>query len=99
MKHLPQPSLWCIRAVSLTFGTLWGLTLLLAALFEMKGAQLMWFNSEVFAGLKSIYPGLDPSMGGAFYGLVVGLICGLVCGALIVLCHNFYLQKFYCGKR
>jgi hypothetical protein len=81
-----------VKAWAITGGVIWGTYLFLFPFFIMFGFRYYWFSSEAFFLARSIYPGLAPTIVGAFIGLIHGAICGAFCAGLFAWVHNKALQ-------
>lgn len=83
-----------VKALIIIGAVFWGAYLFLAALFAMGNIQTLWFSSESFSIIASIYPGLEATAVGAFIGLVWGVICGAICGWLVARGYNLASDRF-----
>jgi hypothetical protein len=81
-----------VKTWAITAGIIWGGYLFLFPFFVMSGFTYYWFSINAFILVRSIYPGLTATVGGAFIGLLHGAICGAICGGLFALVHNWILK-------
>lgn len=81
-----------VKAWVITAAIIWGTYLFSFPFFLMVGFNYYWFSSDAFVLLKSIYPGLNATVMGAFIGLLHGVICGAICGGLFAWIHNRALK-------
>ena len=81
------PIAWAGTAASLA-----GIYLFLVPLFAMWKINFIWFTWKAFQVIACFYPGLTPTIGGAFLGLFYGVVCGAICGWLFATIHNLMLK-------
>jgi len=77
-----------LKALALTSGILWGLTVFLMTLVALwRGA------GDHLALLRGFYIGYQVSYVGSLIGLVYGFVDGLVCGALFAWLYNCFAKE------
>ena len=83
------------RALGLSLGLVWGLTILLCTwwfiLFKKQG--------EIFGKLNEIYLGYSISWGGSFIGFLWGFVDGFIAGVLIAWLYGVFSKMLYKEKR
>ncbi len=79
------------KALGLTFGILWGATLLFGTLIAVYNGYL----TDQLQWLVGFYPWYELSYGGAVIGGVAGFIDGFVTGAIAAWLYNYFAC---CGK-
>ena len=73
-----------VRALSLTAGILWGLTIFFATLWLL----VFGYSGHFITVLNHFYFGYSFSIVGAFIGLVWGFVDGVICGAIFGWLYN-----------
>lgn len=73
-----------IKALGLTSGILWGLTVFLTTIWIL----IVGTGGQTLGLLHKFYFGYTVSWGGAFIGLIWGFIDGLICGAIFAWLYN-----------
>jgi len=73
-----------VKALSLTAGILWGLTIFIATLWLI----VFGFDGHFIRVLDHFYFGYTFSVGGAFVGLIWGFVDGAICGAIFAWLYN-----------
>jgi hypothetical protein len=73
-----------VKALALTSGILWGLTIFLATLWLI----VFGYSGQFIRVLDHFYIGYSFSVAGAFIGLVWGFVDGLICGAIFGWLYN-----------
>ena len=73
-----------IRALALTCGIFWSVSVLLFALLAMQTGLAITFVNM----LSEVYLGYAPTFQGALIGFVWGLLDGLICGAIFGWLYN-----------
>ena len=77
-----------VKAWALAGAIFWGVYVFLVPLFAMGNITFLWFSDGMFTWLGHMYPGLTPTVFGAFIGLLYGVFCGAFCGAVFAWLHN-----------
>jgi hypothetical protein len=78
-----------IKALSLTSGILWGLTILIATYWVVIGNS----GGETLGKLHKFYFGYSVTWLGGIIGLIWGFVDGLICGAIFAWLYNKLLGK------
>ena len=73
-----------VKALALTSGIMWGLTVFVATLWLIVGG----YSGHFIRLLDHFYFGYRFSVLGAFIGLVWGFVDGLICGAVFGWLYN-----------
>jgi len=78
-----------IKALALTCGILWGLTVFLVTIW----ITIIESHGSTLGLLHKFYFGYSVSWGGAFIGLVWGFIDGLICGSIFAWLYNKLVKE------
>lgn len=79
------------RALGLSIGLIWGLTIMLGTWWLLLGH----YRGEVISKLSQFYIGYSYSWGGAVIGFVWGFVDGFIVGVLIAWFYNLFSRKIY----
>jgi hypothetical protein len=84
-----------IKALGLSLGLVWGLTILLATWWLL----IMDSSGMTISGLKKIYFGYSFSWVGGLIGLLWGFIDGFISGVVIARLYNLFNRKNLFNKK
>ena len=76
----------CPVALGLSFGVLWGLSILIMGLL----AYYYTYGNSFVIAVGSLYPGYAPSIKGSILGGIIGVIDGFIGGFLIAWLYNLF---------